>query len=94
MKTAERISALVAALALIMLATHVPLGSLLFIVSLSALTALYYPIGVALFNNLPLSALARRTDIEGVSPGRKVGAIAAGMAFAVVCVGILFRVQM
>ena len=94
MKTTERTLALVAALALIMLATHVPMGSLLFIVSLSALTVLYYPLGVALFNDLPLSAVARRTDIEGVSAGRKVGAIAAGMAFAAVCVGILFRVQM
>lgn len=94
MKTTERTLALVAALALVMLATHVPMGSLLLIVSLSALAVLFYPLGVALFNDLPLSAVARRTDIEGVSAGRKVGAIAAGMAFAVVCVGILFRVQM
>lgn len=93
MKKIELILGALAAIALLMNFNLITGGALLGILAIMLLACLYWPGGFPLLNNIPLRNLFRKDTYKGMSSIRIIGSALAGMAFSLVCVGVLFKVQ-
>jgi hypothetical protein len=92
MKILEKIMAIVAILAIVMVYFNIPYGVFLSIISFTVLSWIYYPFGFAFFNGIHLRRIFKKESYKGVSALSIVGAIFAGMALSTLCTGILFTI--
>jgi hypothetical protein len=68
-------------------------SSLTLLLSLMSLSLLYMYFGFALFNDIRLRDIFKKASYKGLTTIHIVGAILAGLALSMACVGILFKVQ-
>ena len=93
MKRAEIILGLLSLLAIFMSVFLIPGGSFLIILSLSAFSMMYFYLGFAFFNAIPLSKIFKKESYKDISSLRIVGAIVAGISLSTLLMGILFTAQ-
>ena len=89
----EKILGVTVLIALIFKFALIPGGSFLLVLSLFILSCLYYPMGFALLNQIAFTKILKKDSYKGLTAFKIIGSIGAGMAFSVVCLGILFKVQ-
>ena len=89
----EKILVLIFLVALIMKITMIPVGGILTVISLSLLAIIYYPFGFALFNSIGFRKILKKDSYKSISALRIIGAIGAGTALSIICVGVLFKIQ-
>jgi len=87
----EKFLGIAAVIGLILKLIGIPGSMILLILTLGTLAFLYYPFGFALFNRIGFRQIFKKKSYEGLSALRIIGSIGAGMAFSVVCSGILFK---
>jgi hypothetical protein len=93
MKTTEIALWIIFLAGLLLVSLNLQMFGILIIISLLLLGILYYFLGFALFNNIPLMGIFKRSSYSGLSINRIMGAIAAGLVISDVCIGILFRIE-
>jgi len=93
MKKIELILIIIVLVSLLLKILSVPGMSLFFTVSLLILYLLYFFIGFVLFNDLKLSNILKKDSYTGLSILRIMGSVGVGIALAIACVGILYKVQ-
>lgn len=93
MKLTEKIAAIVVLTALLFKFFLIPGGGVLVTFALTFLAILYYPLGFALLSGIRLRKIFKKESYFGKTPVQILIAIGAGMAFSVLCCGILFRLQ-
>lgn len=71
----------------------IPGTSIILILSLSALSLLYY-FGFALFNDIRLREIFKKTSYDKTTPKKIIGAVAFGFALAAIAMGVLFKVEL
>ncbi len=91
MKKSELLFGLLALLALALRFFALNGGAQLMIIALSALALLYFYLGFALLNHIPLRKVFRKESYRSVSRMRIIGATAAGIALSMVVIGILYK---
>jgi len=91
MKRLEKILGIIVLIALIMKFTLIPLSNVLFLLSLSILACIYYPLGFALFNQIGFKQIFKKDSYKGLSALRILGAIGVGTTLSLICVGVLFK---
>lgn len=93
MKRIELVFVGTTALALLLKFLHLPFSAMLLIVSVSALAAVYMGYGVTLFNTAPVSHANAEELSSDFGSKRQAGTQYIGFAFALVLIGILFKMQ-
>jgi len=93
MKKGEKILVALSVFALVLNLFLIPFGGVLTVMTLSALSILYFYFGIALFNNIRLRKIVKKESYEGISPLRRAGAVGAGMALSVTTTGLMFKFQ-
>lgn len=93
MKSTEKILGLTFFAGLIMKFTLLPGAGVLITVSILSIAIMYYFLGFALFNQIPLRAIFKKDSYKGKSPLRIIGAIGTGIGISLICNGILFKLQ-
>jgi hypothetical protein len=93
MKKGEKILVALSVFALILNLFLIPFGGVLTVMTLSALSILYFYFGIALFNDIRLRKIVKKESYEGISPLRRAGAVGAGMALSVTTTGLMFKFQ-
>jgi hypothetical protein len=92
MKQLEKGLGVFVAVSLILLFTHVEGGAFLSMVSLLLLTCFYYIFSFALLHDLTLREIFNKQSYNGLSVLRVIGAIAAGISLATLCIAISYKV--
>lgn len=72
---------------------HYPGSEELIIISFSSLSVLYMYFGFALFNNIKLRSIFKKTFYTGISSKRIIGGIGAGAALSFSAIGLMFKFQ-
>ncbi len=93
MKKAELISGAVALIAIVLNSLLIPLSDVLLVLSFTLLAVIYGYLSFALFNNIPLRRIFKKSSYKGISTMRIVGAILTGLALSSTLVGILFTLM-
>ena len=93
MKILEKVLAALVLLSIIMKLSHLQGAGILFVVSVGLLADVYLLLGFALFNDISFKKIFKKKSYEGLSILRIIGSVAAGYAFAVALIGILFKIQ-
>ena len=91
MKILERGSILVAVIGLVMKIEGLDGGSLLLLLGLAFLSMVYFYLGFALFNGIPLKTIFNKSLYAGITSARIAGAIAVGGLISIITVGALFK---
>lgn len=94
MNKTEKILAVLVFVALVMKYLKVPFNGILLVIALNTLAILYYPFGFALFNNVRLRKVLKKTSYVKTNKKRLVGAFGIGVGMAVLLIGTLFKVQL
>jgi hypothetical protein len=94
MRIAETATTVLVLLALTMQYFRIPFGGVLFLLSITALAIVYYPLGVFIFKiNGEASAEVQSVDRKKSWKQKLVG-LAVGAALAISLIGILFKIQL
>ncbi len=93
MKKAELISGAVALISIVLSSLLIPLSDVLLVLSFTLLAVIYGYLSFALFNNIPLKRIFKKSSYKGISAMRIVGAILTGLALSSTLVGILFTMM-
>ena len=93
MKNLEKVLGLLIIIGLVMKLFLIPFGGVLTILSLSTLACVYYPFGFAQFNGIRFRDIFKEISYKGFSKWQIIGGVSLGIGLAVMCMGILFRVQ-
>ena len=91
MKRIEFITAFLIVLGIGMKLLLIPGGSVILGISLTVLACLYYPAGIFYFNNIHLTGIFKKKSYKELSFLRVTGAVAGGLIFSILCVGMLFK---
>lgn len=59
--------------------------------SLTFLAIIYYPLGFFYFNSVPIAKIFDRKSYKEITILKGIGAFGAGVIFAILCVGVLFK---
>ena len=89
----EKILAGAAIISVILKALLIPGGGLLAVITFPLLSILYFPLGFATLNNIPLSKIFSKNSYKEISTLRIIGLIFLGMSLAGIVSGILFKIQ-
>jgi hypothetical protein len=89
----EKIFGVLAVIALILKFASISGGSILATLSLTSLSFLYYLFGFALFNDIKLKNIFKRSSYKGISVLRIISSVGVGLGLSTICLGILFRIQ-
>lgn len=73
--------------------TAIPGGSVIWVLSVSALASLYFWLSFALLNGIGFRSIFSKGAFKSIPASQIAGALALGLAFAVVLIGVLFRLQ-
>ena len=93
MRNAEKILGLTFLAGLIMKFTFIHGAGIVITVSILSISIMYYFLGFALFNQIPLRAIFKKDSYKGKSSRRIIGAIGAGLAISMICNGVLLKIQ-
>lgn len=93
MKILEKVLAALILLSIIMKLSHLQGASVLFVVSVGSLSNVYYFLSIGLFNDISFKKMFKKKSYEGISTLRIIGSVAAGFAFSIAIIGILFKIQ-
>jgi hypothetical protein len=93
MKRIEFVFGGTAALAILLKFLHLPFSAMLLLVSISALAVVYMGFGATLFNAAPVSLTNTGESNSDLGSKRQAGTQSIGFAFALVLIGILFKMQ-
>lgn len=93
MKRIEFVFGGTAALAILLKFLHLPFSAMLLLVSVSALAVIYMAYGATIFNTAPVSLAATGESSSDLGSKRQAGTQYIGFAFALVLIGILFKMQ-
>ena len=93
MTKGEKILSIVAVLAFILKILLVPGSGLLTVLSFTLLSILYFPLGFATLNGIPIYKIFQKKSYEGISTWRMIGTIGLGMSLSAIVIGLLFRLQ-
>jgi hypothetical protein len=92
-KTAEKIAAALAVIAICLSLLAWPGGGPLLVLSLSFLAILYYPFGALLFNGIRLRNVLSKPSYAGINRSRLLAGAGIGLILAMLCLGMLFKWQ-
>lgn len=93
MKKLETILGLSVLIAIVLKINLLPFGSILLMLSILILAIIYYPLGFALFNEIRLTQIFKKTSYKGLTALRIIGSILAGSSFSLICAGVLFKLN-
>ena len=93
MRNTEKILGLTFLAGLIMKFAFIQGAGLVITVSILSIAIMYYFLGFALFNQIPLRAIFKKDSYKGKSTYRIIGAVGAGIGISMICNGILFKLQ-
>ena len=93
MKTTEKILGIIIVLSLVLKIFNIPGNSVLFVFSVSFLVMIYFYLGFALFNEIPLKGIFKKKSYENIHGLRIIGAVFSGMSLSMILAGILFKIQ-
>ena len=93
MKKVERFLVMLALIGIIARLLLANGSSLAIVISLMGLSFLYMYFGFALFNDIRFRDISKKVSYGGVATMHIVGAILAGLALSMACIGILFKIQ-
>lgn len=71
----------------------IPGHSLLILFPLCFLSLLYFFLGFAIFNDIPLKNIFKRESYQAISPAKLIGTIGLGFSFSEITFGILFKMM-
>ena len=91
MKVFEKGAIISAIIGILLWLLLLPLGFLLFVLSILVISLLYLNLRFALFNGISFRGIFRKTSYIGVLPVHIVGSILCGWAMTIACAGVLFR---
>jgi uncharacterized membrane protein len=92
MKKLEMILIIGAILGLLMVLLNIPLDSLIVSVSFITLGCLYFYLGFALLNNIPLRKIFKADSYKGIRPWKILIAIGTGLTLSILTIGFMFSV--
>lgn len=93
MRNTEKILGLTFLAGLIMKFTFIPGAGIVITVSILSMSIMYYFLGFALFNEIPLRAIFKKDSYKEKSSRRIIGAIGVGLGISMICNGVLFKLQ-
>lgn len=91
MKKTEKILGIIFLLALILKAFNIPGNSMLIGLSVLLLGGLYFYLGFALFNDIPIKKIFKKESYSNKSKWRIIGTIGIGMMLSTMMVGYLYK---
>lgn len=91
MKKLEISTLIILIIALIFKLMQYPGGDVLIGLGLSLLAMVYYPLGFFVFNSIRLRKILKRESYKGITFWRGFGAVATGIAFSILIMGIVFK---
>ena len=91
MRKLELITGIILIIALTMHFFLIPWISILFLFSSMILICLYYPLGFAFFNRIPIKHIFKKDSYRDISALRIIGSIGAGLGLSATCAGVLFK---
>lgn len=93
MKLFEKILTVMIIVGLIFKFAFISGGSTLFVLGISFLSIIYYPLGLLFFNDIPMRKAFKKISYQGISTLKIIGAIGLGMGLSAILIGILFKLQ-
>lgn len=93
MKKAELILGISCLVALALNLSFLPGGSILTVLTFSALSVFYLYFGFALFNDVPLKQIFQQSSYTHINKGRIIGAVGVGIALSATTGGLMFKFQ-
>jgi len=93
MRNTENILGLTFLAGLIMKFAFIPGAGMLITVSILSIAVMYYFLGFALFNQIPLNTIFNKDSYKGISKLRILGAVGTGIGISMICNGVLFKIQ-
>jgi hypothetical protein len=91
MKKLERLLGIIFLVAIFLKFNLIVGGNILSYASLLLLTLIYYPLGFAFFNEIPLKSVFKKSSYKGITAWKIIGTIVLGMGFSAICIGTLFK---
>jgi hypothetical protein len=91
MKKLEKILGLMFLVSLVLKFNLIVGGNSLISISLILLTLIYYPLGFAFFNDIPLKNIFKKSSYHSLTARRIIGTILLGIGFSAICMGTLFK---
>jgi hypothetical protein len=91
MKILERGSVILSVIGLVMKIFRLNGGNELLEIGLTLLAMVYFYLGFAVFNNIRLKDIFKKSSYSNISSGRIVGAIGVGMNLSIIVIGLLFK---
>ena len=91
MKILERGSIILSVVGLLMKILIVRGGNELLMIGMTLLMLVYWTFGFAVFNNIQLKAIFKKSSYAGISSGRIVGAIGVGGFLSIIVTGLLLK---
>jgi hypothetical protein len=93
MKKTEIILATLSIIALGLNLLLIPGGGVLTVLTLSALSMIYFYFGFALFNDIRLRIIFKKDSYKEISSLKILGAVGAGLALSMTTIGLMFKFQ-
>jgi hypothetical protein len=94
MKTIEKVMLTIIIAGIAMKFLGIPGAGIILTLSVLLLSLLYYVLGFAFFNGIPISRLSEKNLTKTIPPRRMVGAIGAGLVISEILIGVLFKIQL
>jgi hypothetical protein len=93
MKIFERVMGILIVIGLALSFNLIPGGSILIVFPGMILACLYFYLGFALFNNVSLKGLFKKTTYKELSTKRILGSVGIGTGLSIAIIGIMFKIQ-
>lgn len=93
MKKFERVLGIICTVGLVLNFLLIPGGTVLSILGWCTLSGFYMYLSFALFNEIPLKRMLKKTSYASVSTRRIIGSVLTGVCLSLVALGILFKFQ-
>ena len=91
MKLTEKILYALVLIALIMKFCLVPGGGVLFVLTMSSISIIYFTFGFIFFNGIRFRKIFKKEAYAETTPWRLVGAVATGLCLSELVIGILYK---
>jgi len=94
MKTLEKVLGLLLMVGFILKLALISGSSILIVLPLLILSGIYFYLGFAFFNDIPLKVLFKKESYANISLFRILGTIGFGFSLSLITIGILFKIQL
>lgn len=89
----EKIFGLIVLVSLLLLFLSVPGARFLLVLSLIALSLVYFFFGILVFNKIRVANVFKKSSYKGLSSFEILGSLIFGFTISLGCLGILFKIQ-